>query len=437
MQINQITLASMNANSKVGLNNNSKNGFKTELTSKPDSLSLNNKNKQYQPAFGSLIIGGIIVAIMNALAPVAVAVGVTAATAAVAVGTVYAIASISEWVDNRRKAAQEALKIQELKDIKARASANGSTEEAAKEQYNSALSRVAITANANGEEMGLNKVIGNDLLKLGLAKNVLYPTLKVMDGYSSYKNQVPNGVNFFGPKGTGKTFIAKALGEHYKQKGGYYTELNFVGNTETDIVIMERVFAEAEQEFRKSGNTKYTMVFLDEIDKKVRKEGLDGYNPKRNTKLLQLTDGCKDRGVIFISASNNLAQVDPDLLKGRRTSLRIPIGAVEIHDVADMINFYVKKQNVLTDTLNYKAITDDLRNKNLAYKPKEIEATIQNATRRITSGYLDTDKLRSAIAKSDLEFNEAEQQQFEREKEMVARLGGVNKNARYAGEDVV
>ena len=430
MQINQITLASMNRNTCKRNGQNVQSEKRTQYNSYTTNSCLSN-----QPSFGMdpVTIGWLLWEVGKAIF---VGAAVTAGTAAAVVGTAYAIASISEWVDNRRKAAQESVKIQELKDIRARVSASGSTEETAKEQYKSELNRVAITANANGEEIGLNKIIGNDLLKLGLAKNVLYPALKVMDGYSSYKSRVPNGINFFGPKGTGKTFIAKALGEHCMAKGGYYKELNFVGNTEADIATMERVFAEAEQKFKESGNTKYTIVFLDEIDKKVRKQGLEGCNLKRNAKLLQLTDNCKDRGVIFMSASNDLAKVDPNLLKNVRTSLRVPVGAVEIHDVADMINYYVKKQGVLTDTLDYKAITDDLKTKNLAYKPLEIEASVQNATRRITSGYLDTNKLRAAITKSDIEFNETEQQQFEREKEIVKQFG-LNINARYANEDTV
>lgn len=441
MQINQITLANNNAKSKTELKNKSQSRMTKGFNSEPDSFTPNiNRIKSKQPSFGiDPVITPIVLLILSCIKDFAIIVGIEAAIAAVVGGGVYGVMKISEWVDNKRKSKAEALKIQTIKDENAKVEDNNHqiTPKGAHTEYTKEAERVTIPIKGTGEELGLNKVIGNDLLKLGLARNVLLPLLQAMDGDSTAKNRMSNGINFFGPKGTGKTFVAEALGEHYKEKGGYFEKLNFDGNTEKDITNMNRVFSDAEKRFKESGNKKYTIVFLDEIDKKVRKEGLDGYNADRNARLLELVNNCKDRGVIFMSASNDLAKVAPDLLRSGRTDLRVPVGAVDICDVADMINFYVKASKKPYDKLDYQAITNDLKTKNLAYKPKEIEATVQNATRRITSGYLDTNKLRAAIARSDIEFNETEQQQFETEKEMVKKLGGINPNARYSDEDVV
>ena len=446
MHINQITLANSNVKAKRELKNNSQGRFMNGLDNGADSFAPSasnlNTHRRDKTSFGIEPVTttvAVLAFLWDCITTFAVVVGIEAALAAVIGGGIYGVMKISEWVDNNRKAKAEALKIQTLKDENAKVEDNNHqiTSKGAHTEYVKEAERVTIQATGTGQESGLNKVIGSDLLKLGLVRNVLVPLAQAMDGDASAKNRLPNGINFFGPKGTGKTFVAESLGEHYQKLGGYFEKLNFDGNTEKDIKNMTKVFNEAEQRFRTSGNKKYTIVFLDEIDKKVRKEGFDGYNADRNARLLELASNCKDRGVIFMSASNDLAKVSPDLLRNGRTDLRVPLGAVDICDVADMINFYVKASKKPYDNLDYEAITNDLKTKNLAYKPLEIEATVQNATRRITSGYLDTNKLRAAIAKSDIEFNEIEQQQFEAEKGMVKKLGGINPNARYSDEDVV
>ena len=274
------------------------------------------------------------------------------------------------------------------------------------------------------------------MLKIGLAQNVLLPMLQVMDGDLDAHEKVQNGINFFGPKGTGKTFLAKALLDHYKQKGGYVAELEFVENTEKDIAQMKKVFADAEKRFEESGHKKYTMVLLDELEKSVRKDGISDYNSIRNSALLKLVNDSKDKGVIFVTTSNDLSKVAPDMLRNGRTDLRIPVGSIAIDDLVDMVNYYVLQRGV-TYNLEYKKIAESFETDKLAYKPKEVQSVIKMATKNISAGYLDTDKLMKAFKDSDIQFNDSEQKQFNNEIEMVKGYGGLNKNARFSNEDVV
>ncbi|MDD3593641.1 MAG: ATP-binding protein [Candidatus Gastranaerophilales bacterium] len=435
MRVNQT--AFFNANQSLQTKT-SENRLLTKLNNQYDSF--NSKTTPKQISFGiEPVTTGLGILIWELICAAAISLAICAAGVALVGGGVYAVLAISDWVDNKRKAKAEALKIQMLNDKKAKVDANNgqiSSKEAEKEYINE-LEKVTIPANGTGQEVGLNQVIGNELLKLGLARNLLLPLLQVMDGDSSAHDMLPNGICFFGPRGTGKSFIATALAGHYVEKGGCFKELEFVKDTEKDIATMEKMFGDAQKRFEKSGKTQYTIILLDEADKNARKEGMEFHDPVRNAKLLKLVNNCKDRGVIFISTSNKLSYITPDLLRNGRADMRIPIGSVDICDFADMVNFYIKQSNKTTDELDYAVITEAFKNKKLAYKPEDINQAVTMATRNIRKGYLSTEKLLKSIQAQDIIFDEAVQKQFDDEKIMARKFGGLNTNARYSDEDVV
>lgn len=364
--------------------------------------------------FASTIFGGL-----------AITLTANAAAFGLFLGAPYAIVKINDAVDARRNRKKEELKVKMLKDMAKLEEANPHmTKKQIEILYIGRLKRVAIepTQNESGNEVGLNKIMGLSDLKYELAKRVLLPLFDVMDGKDE-KKAVPNGICFFGPKGTGKSYVAECIGDHYKRKGGYFKKLEFVGNEEKDIEYLEKTFAEAEEKFIESRNKKYTMLMLDEIHKKAGKEDFKN----RTAKLLELTNDCKDRGIIFITATNQLDEVEPALLRDGRTDLRVPVGHIDDYDLIDMINYNLIKSKVLKDKIDFNEVFETIKEKKLQYKPKEIENVLNSEIAKVKAfdGYITTKSIKECITKFAPVFDEEEQEHFEKNKEYAKQLGGV------------
>lgn len=292
--------------------------------------------------------------------------------------------------------------------------------------YSGKLNRVIIPLNGDGYEQGLNKVIGLAKLKTDLYNDVLMPLCETMDGKPK-QHYVPNGINFFGPKGTGKSYFAEQLGEHYVRKDGYFNKIKLSNDSIKDIETLDKAFADAESNFIASGKKKYTMIYIDEIEKYFSKDNSE--QKPTIARLLELSNNCRDRGAILVSTSNYLDQVEPSLLRTGRTDLRIPIGHVPDYDLMDMLNYYLKKDGLLQDTrsIDFEAIRQAVKTEHLQYKPKDIETRLLKEADNVADygGQMTTESIKDALLLSKPEFNDAERLQFNADKAFAKQLGGI------------
>ncbi|MFA6990340.1 MAG: ATP-binding protein [Candidatus Gastranaerophilaceae bacterium] len=279
------------------------------------------------------------------------------------------------------------------------------------------------------KEVGLNKVMGYYDLKHVLSSKVLMPLCEIMEGNAEHENKVPNGINFFGTLGSGKTYIANALGEHYKEKGGRFEELKFTDNDDADIANLKQKFAEAAANFKKSEYKQYTMFLIDDIDEKTTPK-----NAARTAELMKLVNSCKYKGIILITTTNKIHDVHPALLQEDSTDLIIPIRGVEGFELADTLKYYLTSSgmhnNIKED--EYKGIIDSLsKDQKFVFKPKEIENALQKVYNEVSDhgGYLTADHIKKALMTADICFTKENFQQFKADRDYAKeKFGTVYEN---------
>lgn len=294
-------------------------------------------------------------------------------------------------------------------------------------EYCKKIDRVKLTLRGDGNEQGLNRVVGLTSLKSGLYQDVLMPLMDVMDGKPKHY-LVPNGIHFFGPMGVGKTYVAQQLGEHYYQKGGIFQELGdeLTGNIATDIAYINHKFAEGEYNFEKSDRKKYTVFLIDSIDSVFRG---DCIIPVKD-KLAELAKKSRNRGIILLTTSDYLEKTDPRILTGKNR-LRIPLSYVPEEDIVDFIHYYIKKDKLPFDIIDYKRIIDAVKDKALNFRPKDIECNLAEACYNLmgTSDKISTSEALDALLKGRHTINPDDAKRWismlEQQKVFANKLGGV------------
>src|SRR3990170_3991421 len=135
--------------------------------------------------------------------------------------------------------------------------------------------------------------------------------------------EAPKGVLMYGPTGTGKTLLAKAVaGEtnsHFISLSGPEVMGKYYGESEERL---REIFKQAEENVP-------SIIFIDEIDSIApKRDEVSGEVEKRVvSQLLSLMDGMKSRGkVVVIAATNRPDSLDPALRRPGRFDREIELG---------------------------------------------------------------------------------------------------------------
>jgi len=200
-----------------------------------------------------------------------------------------------------------------------------------------------------GEGESLDDVGNYTDVKDELKESILMPLKKKELAYT-YGIKPPSGILLFGPPGTGKTMLMRALARTMKY--------NFIEVKCSQI--LSQWYGESEKNlaevFSNARKTAPTILFFDEIDalgKKRSSAGTDEVTPRVLTTLLQEMDGAvkSKSSVIVIGATNIPNKLDPALLRpgrfdkiiymhlpdkeGRKKIFQISIGKTPVADDVD------------------------------------------------------------------------------------------------------
>lgn len=173
-----------------------------------------------------------------------------------------------------------------------------------------------------------------EMIELPLRHPALFKTLGV---------KPPRGVLLYGPPGSGKTLIAKAVAN---ETGAFFFLINgpevmskMAGEAESNL---RRAFEEAEKNAP-------AIIFIDELDSIApKRDKTNGEVEKRVvSQLLTLMDGLKGRGqVVIIGATNRPNSIDPALRRFGRFDRELDIGVPDDNGRLEILRIHTKNMKL-------------------------------------------------------------------------------------------
>ena len=191
-------------------------------------------------------------------------------------------------------------------------------------------------------------------VKRELQEAVEWP-LKFQGIYENIGYNMPKGILLYGPSGTGKTLLAKAVAKE--------SETNFINIRGPEL--LSKWVGESErgirETFRRARQSAPCVIFFDEIDSlaPIRGSGGDTNVSERIvSQLLTELDGVqKLDGVVVLAATNRIDMVDPSLLRAGRFDKLLYIGMPSQSSRKDILKIHMKNKPLSKDVDIDKIVT--------------------------------------------------------------------------------
>ena len=205
----------------------------------------------------------------------------------------------------------------------------------AKENNMGQLSDEGTTSNYDTKLLSRESIITNfsDVAGMADVKNVFKKTIidrlkpDIIQRFKENKRPlISSNFLLFGPPGTGKTFIVKALaGEShiplYKIDAASFMD-KYVGESEKNL---KKIFKQLETKFKETGE--YSILFIDEGNKILgkRNSATNSKDSEYVEQLLQYIDNSHERGIITVTATNYKDKIDDAVLSRLGQQIRIDL----------------------------------------------------------------------------------------------------------------
>lgn len=215
-------------------------------------------------------------------------------------------------------------------------------EDALKDVMPSAMREVYLeTPDVHWSDIG-----GLENVKRELQEAVEWP-LKYPELYKALGYSMPKGILLYGPSGTGKTLLAKAVATE--------SEANFISVRGPEL--LSKWVGESERGvreiFRRARQAAPCVIFFDEIDALAPIRGMGGdsmVTERVVSQLLTELDGIQAlQGVVVLAATNRIDMVDPALLRAGRFDKLIQIPMPDKDARKEILKIHMRGKPIAKD----------------------------------------------------------------------------------------
>lgn len=228
-----------------------------------------------------------------------------------------------------------------------------------------------------------NDVGGLEEVKQALKEAIEWP-LKYPKLFEEAGAKPPKGILLYGPPGSGKTLLAKAVANESK--------VNFISIKGPEL--MSKFVGESEKgvrkTFKRAKQTTPCIVFFDEIDALAPRRGsgiADSHVSERViSQILTEMDGLEElRGVVILAATNRIDLLDPALLRAGRFDQIFHVPSPDEEARLEIFKIHTKK-NPLAKNVSLQKLAAETD----GYVGSDIEAICREATMLAIRKYIKT-----------------------------------------------
>jgi transitional endoplasmic reticulum ATPase len=186
--------------------------------------------------------------------------------------------------------------------------------------------------------------------QITLIRELVQLPLKYPHVYRHLGINAPRGIILYGPPGSGKTHLARAVANEVEARFYYINGPDVIGTyTGETEANLRRMFNEA-------GHHSPSIIFIDELDAMAPKRGETGAHSDTRTvtQLLSLMDGLKRvDAVIVIGTTNRLDAVDSAFRRPGRFDREIFIGPPDVGGRREILEIHTREMPLADDAQGF------------------------------------------------------------------------------------
>jgi SpoVK/Ycf46/Vps4 family AAA+-type ATPase len=186
---------------------------------------------------------------------------------------------------------------------------------------------------------GLSQVVGMAELKQQLSHEII-EAFRNPNLYRRYRVSVPNGILFYGPPGCGKTYIARCLAEEL----GFFFQ--YCRPSDVASPFIHDTVRKIHDLFTAAIEKAPSVLFIDEFDAFVPTRsqlgGFQHYKAEEVNEFLANLEGCAERNVLVIAATNEPERIDPAVRRAGRFDKLIYIPPPDAKARAALLAHYLE-----------------------------------------------------------------------------------------------